>query len=556
MSIAAEAFAEEQAIDGTDIKILLHRFGCYFGSLGTQTVTIPVSNIVEDMLETFTLACMKASEVQTFAWARSGDLQATLEDFIRTRECLFDTDRCLPAVEATFGRCSHQIEGELAVELHYAWNPPKVNFETFQNVFDESRTFHLEPRINQPCSGFETSYSVDQSVPITKWNASEGCFEGYCPPFLASSVGAQRLECFSMPLNMNAKVTTRFPGMVKLERTIRLEIPITIRRRPDACSSDEKLEHSPAVRKPAVSVLVSSTDTTPQSVEPLSAGKDAELNNFWPNYKEMSGLMDRKARAASVKPFPPLRLNPLSLAQLWDATAPTPSAKEVQCWTMGFGQQSSPVQLETPSKCRLRISTGSRKRSPSKVERTTPSKTTPSKTHRRVEEGRVEKSVQKTNQIVLTKQLLKAVEYSPKHDPASRDDGQPGPSKQSFSLSPSKTRIESPVVSAPEKAINKFSLTKKQSHFPAAKAARRTLFRRERQDSVFSIPSKESGGVSPERLMEWRKAPERLNEAEKDVLQSAIQAAHQRELEEREKDQEVDESLLVEGDGESLDNDF
>jgi hypothetical protein len=62
--------------------------------------------------------------------------------------------------------------------------------------------------------------------------------------------------------------------------------------------------------------------------------------------------------------------------------------------------------------------------------------------------------------------------------------------------------------------------------------------------------------VSPERLNEWRKAPERLNEAEKDALQRAIQVAHQKDLEEMEKDQEVDESMLVEGEEESQESDF
>lgn len=203
MSIAAEAFAMEQAIDGRDIKILLYRFGNYLKTLGTQPVTIPISYLVEDMLETFTLASMKASELHTFSWAQSADLQGTLEDFVRTRECLFYADGCLPTVEATFGRSNRQSVDELNVEIHYAWNPPKVTFKTFQNVFDENRSFHLEPRISQPCQGFETSYTVDQSVPIMDWNASEGCFEGYCPPLLASSVGAQRLECFSSPLALS-----------------------------------------------------------------------------------------------------------------------------------------------------------------------------------------------------------------------------------------------------------------------------------------------------------------------------------------------------------------
>jgi hypothetical protein len=492
MSIAAEAFAEEQAIDGTDIKILLQRFGEYLETAGTQPVTIPISHIVEDMLETYKLASTKASEVHAFAWARSADLQATLEDFVRTRECLFYTDGCLPAVEASFGVPSRQSHDELTVEIHYTWNPPKVNFETFQNVFDENRSFHLEPRISQPCQDSETSYSVDQCVPIVNWNASEGCLEGYCPPLLASSVGAERLECFSMPLNMSAQVTTTFPGDMKLERTIRLEIPITIRRRPDACSSDQELDNSPTVRKPAVSVLVPSTDTTPQSAEPPRAGKDVEVEDFWTNYKEISALMDRKARGAAGKITPPMRLNPLSLAQLWDATAKRP----------------------------LRMVTGSLGKSSSKAQ-----KTTPSNTAQRAAEDHAENIV---DEIVLTRQVLGALDYIPKHDSAVNggiDHGDPGPSKKPCRTS-SESRVDPPVVSPHEKASNKFTLSDEQAHFLAAKAARRNLAR-----------WKHDGVVST-------------------LEQRAIQLAHQKDLEEMEKGREVDESLLVEGDEDSEESDF
>jgi hypothetical protein len=556
MGIAAEAFAGEQAIDGTDIKILLQRFGCYLETSGTQPVTIPIENLVEDMLETFELASIKASELHKFAWAQSADLQATLEDFVRTRECFFYTEGCLPAVEATFGKCSRQSQDELTVEIHYAWNPPKVNFESFQNVFDENRSFHLEPKISRPCQNLEATYSVDQGVPIMNWNASEGCFEGYCPPLLASSVGAERLECFSMPLNMSAQVTTPFPGGMKLERTIRLEIPITVRRRPDGCSSDEELENSPAVRKPAVSVLIPSTDTTPQSAEPVRASKDAEINNFWTSYKDVSALMDRKARGASGNPSSPLRLNPLSLAQLWDATAPTQSATEVQCWTVGVAQRSSPVQSKTSSKRPLRAMTGSLKRSFSKAQ-----KTTPSKTPQRAAKGRVEESVEAVNDLVLPKHYVTALENMPKYNSAVRggiDVGSPSPSKKPCSPSLSKTRVDSPVVSAPAKASNNFSLSEKQSRFIAAKAARRTLARWEHGGLVSPDQPKESCVVSPDWLKEWRKAPERLNEAEKDALQRAIQVAHQNDLEEMEKAQEVevDESMLVEGGEDSQESDF
>jgi hypothetical protein len=125
------------------------------------------------------------------------------------------------------------------------------------------------------------------------------------------------------------------------------------------------------------------------------------------------------------------------------------------------------------------------------------------------------------------------------------DLGNPGPSKKPCSPPPSKTRVDSPVVSVPARSSNNFSLSEKQSRFLTAKAARRTLARWQH-----------GGLVSPDRLKEWRKAPERLNEAEKDALQRAIQAAHQKDLEEMEKDQEVDDSMLVEGGEDSQESDF
>jgi len=553
MSVAAEAFAEEQTLHNMDIRILWRRFGDFLQTLGTQPVTIPVSDIVEDMLETFELASTKASQLHTFAWAQSADLRGTLEDFIRTRECLFYTDGCLPAVDATFGLPSRQSEDELTVEIRYAWNPPMVNFKTFQNVFDENRSFHLEPRMSQPCHDLETTYSVDQSVPIMNWNASERCFEGYCPPLLASRMGAERLECFSMPLNMSAQVTTDFPGGMSFERTIRLEIPITIRRRPDACSSDEQLKKSPAVRGSAASVTIPSTDTTPQSAEACCPGNDVEIGSLWTSYKEISALMDRKARAASGKPSSPLRLNPLSLAHLWEVTAPTPSSREVQCWSVGVGQRSSPVQPKTPSRSPPRGSVVTDDRDDSSGAGQT---TTPAKTPRRVAEGRVEKSVNKHKSMSLSKHLLKVVDYSPYEASTIADrtnESNPGPSRMSSSSASPKSRADSPVASLHPKASNNFVLSVKQLRYLHAKTAR--AYAKKMHASGGSTPGRpeECRDASPDQLKEWRKAPERLNEAEKDDLQSAIQAAHRKDLEEMEKNQEeAEESMLVEGDEDSM----
>ena len=381
------------------------------------------------------------------------------------------------------------------------------------------------------------------------WNPSEGCFEGYCPPLLASSVGAERLECFSMSLNMSAQVTTSFPGEMTFERTIRLEIPITIRRRPDACSSDEQLEKSPAVRGSAASVIIPSTDTTPQSADVRRTGEDTGISKLWTSYKEISMLMDRKARAASGTFSSPLRSNPLSLARLWDTTAPTPSAREVQCWTVGVSQRSSPVHPKTPLRNYSCEATGSREKSSSTI-----LTTTPSKIPRRVAGRRIQKSVNKINHIILARHLLKAMNSSPEQASATEggiDDGSAGPSKKSCTPSLSlEPRVDSPVVPPNAKLFNNFSLLEKQSRFLQARAAGAS-FKGMCEGQVESpdrpTKPKERYNASRDRLRNWRKAPERLNEAEKDALQLAIQAAHRNDLEELEKSREGDESVLVEG---------
>lgn len=317
MVIAAEAFVEddEPACDW-DVKTLMHGFGEFLASLGTKPVTIPIPSLVDDMLETFQLASSTSPALRAFAWARSSEMRATLAAFIRTRECFFYPTGRMHVVEVTFGQPYHQTGEELAVEIHYSWNPPTVNFEGLQNVYDESRSFHLKPTMSRPCEDLDVTYDVDPNGSIITWNAAEGQFEGHCTPALASIAGAERLESFTLPLNMTAEFTTTLPGDMKFERTIRLAVPITIKRKPETCSIDHELDESPAVRRPALSIKIPSTNTTPQSATKCFATNDADKENTSPDYKEVSGLLRRKAKAASAKISSPLRLNSLSLAQL------------------------------------------------------------------------------------------------------------------------------------------------------------------------------------------------------------------------------------------------
>jgi hypothetical protein len=317
MLIAAETFLrdDESACDWDD-ETLLHGFSEFLTALGTKPVTIPIPSIVDDMLETFRMASSASPALRAFSWAHSSDLRATLEAFVRTRECFLYLDGHLPVAEVTFGQPLRQSTEDLVVELHYTWNPPTINFEGLQNVYDESRSFHLKPTMDRPCEDLDVVYDVEPNGSILTWNASQGQFEGHCTSALASIAGAQRLESFTMPLNMTAELTMSLPGEIMFERTIRLAIPITIKRKPETCSSDQELDESPAVRRPAVSVRIPSTNTTPGSVVKCSAARDTEKENTSPDYKEVGGTLRRKAKAAADKLSSPLRLNSLSLAQL------------------------------------------------------------------------------------------------------------------------------------------------------------------------------------------------------------------------------------------------
>lgn len=317
MLIAAETFVldDEPACDW-DVKTLLKGFSEFLEALGTKPVTIPIPSLIDDMVETFQLASRTSPELAAFAWIGSPDARATLEAFIHTREYIFYPDGRMPVVEVTFGQAAHQLADELMVEVHFTWNPPTVNFEALQNVYDESRSFHLKPIMSRPCENLDVTYEVEPAGSIVTWNAAKGQFEGYCPPGLASIAGAERLEAFTMPLNMTAEFTTRLPGNMLFERTIRLAVPITIKRKPETCSSDCEIDESPAVKRPALSVRIPSTDTTPQSVTGCSTARNAEKENVSPEYKELGGLLRRKAKAAGDKISSPLRLNSLSLAQL------------------------------------------------------------------------------------------------------------------------------------------------------------------------------------------------------------------------------------------------
>ncbi|KAM0723793.1 hypothetical protein Q7P37_000783 [Cladosporium fusiforme] len=336
MVAAGEQFAMNNPTFTKDTPNLMQHFRGFLRHIGTQPVTITVSEIVEYMLDSYVTACSSSPPLRFFAWTRSsntGLVRPTLENFIATRDCFFHHEGHHPYVEATFIQTVLQPTGDLFVGIHYNWNPPDVDFESLQNVYKENRTFYLKPMVHVDHDvHFETELGN-----LLPWDPVRRQFEGRWPPILASMAGADRLEQYTMPLNMQARVIQTFPGEMYFERTIRLAIPITIKRKPDTCGTHPIIPCSPAVRRPAFSHTTtspdkfSSTNTTPQSVVdrlPYAV----EDTSSPPSYKELDDLLNLKAKRGT--PASPLRLNVVSLAHLWEATAPRPEFMDVQCWHM------------------------------------------------------------------------------------------------------------------------------------------------------------------------------------------------------------------------------
>lgn len=317
MVTAAEAFSAENSHHVFDKHTLLH-FRSYISGLRTQPITISKCGMVGDMIESYAAACVESPELRSFTWARSLDLlRSTLDDFISTKECFFHLPGHMPFVKATFCHSTLQSPTELSVELAFDWNPLLIEFDGLQNVYHESRAFALKPYLPEGLLvEFDTEFGS-----LLPWDEREQQFKGHWPPILASMAGAERLESFTMPLNMTAQATMSFPSNMLFERTIRLAIPITIKRKPETCSGYAEQSDSPAVRRPAHSyttvspLKLSSTNTTPLATSRRwDAQNDGRTGNP-PSYKEISDLLKRKAEARAG-PTSPLRLNSLSLAQL------------------------------------------------------------------------------------------------------------------------------------------------------------------------------------------------------------------------------------------------
>jgi len=334
-----------------ELSTLLQRLGDFLAGLGTQPMTVDISVLVAEMVQTWTADCVAGANFSACSWVQCGNITAVLEAYLRTREFLFFAEGRMPFAEVTFYPTTHRSAENLALELNFGWSPPTIGFEDLKNVFTETDTFVLKPKLDrglQSLSPLHIEYTTELGAQLP-WDNEKEQFEGRCPPELAGSVGAGRLEAFTVPLNMTAIITKAFPGALYLERAIRIVVPVTIKRRPDTCQTDGVLATSPEVRRPAFSQLLKGKQEMPDDsfspLERFDSAVDVKEADFAPpppittpvrcynancnahqeqveDLSDLSDLTPReltmllRAKAKMGSPGSPLRFDALSMARL------------------------------------------------------------------------------------------------------------------------------------------------------------------------------------------------------------------------------------------------
>ncbi|KAK5166431.1 uncharacterized protein LTR77_007974 [Saxophila tyrrhenica] len=331
MFVAVEAFLDTQpAIEINDR--LLRRFADFLSDLGTQPVTVTLSSLVADMLDSYANV---TDGLEGFSWSRSGqemDVEQLIREFLFTRECFYYSRTRTPCVEATF-YVTNVTRSDLDVSLEFSWNPPIMQFHELRNAVREGAEYILTPTIEEYAAtglAMTVEYFLGPGETWLKWNASSECFKGEVPPKVASRVGAERFETYTMPLELTTRLTRTFTAEMKYEQLIRCALPLTVKRRATLCSTDHEPILSPPFAKTTGlqkldglltrgPLLYSPRTRRTPMPPPPTPWNDPGKENEYLNMKELHLLMERKAQ--SPRGRSPLRLNSLSLAVLHDAVA-------------------------------------------------------------------------------------------------------------------------------------------------------------------------------------------------------------------------------------------
>ncbi|KJY02294.1 hypothetical protein TI39_contig69g00009 [Zymoseptoria brevis] len=262
--IVLEAFMDEYPdILDDNAQDVLHRFHEFIDGLGTQMLTITVTSIVRDMIESYGSIRDTLTAFYTF---ENPNLFEALKEFVLTRECWHYPRKQEPALEVTFSVTrfrSARARGtggrDMVLNLHYSSNPPTLGFHGLQNVVGESKEFILKPTVRSArpfseLSMVDVDYFVGPSRDWLEWDPANTCFRGRVPPGIASVAGVQRQDAYTMLLEITASITKVFPGGIRYENVTRCALPLTVKRRPDDCGPCYGLAGVPSPMKSLFSI--------------------------------------------------------------------------------------------------------------------------------------------------------------------------------------------------------------------------------------------------------------------------------------------------------------
>lgn len=316
--------------------------------LGIQPVTVTVSSLVEDMLDSYRQV---TAGLSAFSW--SFDLAGLVEEFVLCQDVWHHSPNRQPTLEAKFSILNYGIE-ELDVEMAFTPSLPTVQFKNLRNTITEGEVFVVQPNIpiraGRASCAIESEYFLGPGCGWLSWDNNTASFRGAVPAKMASLIGAERVDAYTVPLELTTRLTRRF-GNMRFERIFRCVLPLTVKRRAARCtncsyaspfSSPEKLNARPSLAR------------LPLMRSPVKLGKEKDALNM----EEVHKLLGRKAEEGRTAS--PLRLNSLSLARLHDAVAlahPPASVTDVEVRTVEYrrdsiysDQENQPAPINEPTK--------------------------------------------------------------------------------------------------------------------------------------------------------------------------------------------------------------
>lgn len=200
-----------------------------------------------------------------------------------------------------------------------------LQFSGLQNTVPEGGQLTFRPHL--PYNGQlqqSDRYFVGPSWDWLQWNAEKQEFHGKVPSSFASEIGAEKNEAYTTALQIIGIISRAFNGDVRFERTFRCALPITVKRAAISCIMPSDSVKTPKNPRSSLSRPISwpNLGLTPRGPLRRKISYNDDKENIHAMAEE-SKLLRRKADSP-VRSQSPIRMDPLSMARLYDPAACAP----------------------------------------------------------------------------------------------------------------------------------------------------------------------------------------------------------------------------------------